>query len=132
MPLNKSELNKLLTETEICYIATTKSNGDPHLMPVWFIWYKGKIYFETDKTTVKFANIQRHNRVMICFGGKNTYLVEGSVKWFTEKELGFPIRKMYRDKYGMDMDDSYITEKTLLFEVTPGKTQSWHYAPKWD
>jgi general stress protein 26 len=132
MPLNNAELDELLAKTEICYIATTKSNSNPHLMPIWFIWHNGKIYFETDKTTVKFANIQKHNRVMICFGGKNTYLVEGSVKWFTEKDLGFPIRKMYWDKYGKDMDDSYITENTLLFEVVPDKTQSWHYTPKWD
>ena len=36
------------------------------------------------------------------------------------------------DKYGKDMDDSYITEKTLLFELIPEKEQSWHYAPSWD
>lgn len=30
------------------------------------------------------------------------------------------------------MDDSYITEKTLIFEVIPKKTMSWHYAPDWD
>jgi uncharacterized pyridoxamine 5'-phosphate oxidase family protein len=132
MPLNASELDKLLTETEICYIATTKPNGDPHVVPIWFIWHKGKIYFETDNTTVKFANIQKHNRVMLCFGGKDTYLVEGKVTWCTESELGFPIRKMYWAKYPKHMDDSYINDKTLLFEVVPEKTQSWHYAPKWD
>ncbi len=131
MPLNQSELNELLSKSDICFIATTKPNGNPHVVPIWFIWHKGKIYFETDKTTVKFANIRKHNRIMLCFGGKNTYLVEGSVKWFAENELGFPIRKLYQKKYGTDMDDSYITDNTLIFEVMADKTQSWHYAPLW-
>jgi len=132
MPLNKQELDKLLNETEIISIATTKANGDPHIMPIWFIYHDGKIYFETDKTTTKFKNIQRHNKVALCIGGKNTYIIEGKVKWYTEKELGFPIRKLYWQKYGKAMDDSYMTDNTLLFEVIPEKTLSWHYAPNWD
>ena len=131
MALSKSELDKLLSETEIVYIATTKPNGDPHLMPIWFIHRLGKIYFETDNDTVKFKNIQNKNRVALCFGGKETYIVEGSVKWCREQELGFPIRKLFWQKYPKHMDDSYINEKTLIFEVIPKKTMSWHYAPEW-
>src|SRR3989344_3241317 len=115
MSLNKQELEKLLKETEIITIGTTKANGDPHVMPIWFIYHNGKIYFETDKTTVKFKNIRRHNKIALVIGGKNTYIIEGKVKWFFEQELGFPIRKMFWDKYGEVMDDSYITDKTLLF-----------------
>jgi general stress protein 26 len=132
MPLNKTELEKILKESEICYIATTKPNGDPHVVPIWFIWYQSKIYFETDKTTVKFHNLQKRNRTMLCFGGKDTYLIEGSVKWCSEQELDFPIRQMYWEKYPKHMEDSYINEKTLLFEVIPDKEQSWHYGPSWD
>jgi uncharacterized pyridoxamine 5'-phosphate oxidase family protein len=132
MALDQSELDKLLTESEICYIATTKPNGDPHVVPLWFIWHEGKVYFETDTTTQKFKNIQKRNKIVLCFGGKDTYLVEGSVKWYKEAELGFPIRKMFWDKYPNHMEDKYITDKTLLFEVIPEKTQSWHYGPLWD
>lgn len=132
MPLSKKEINDLLEREEIGYIATTKADGSPHLAPIWFIYHGGKIYFETDNTTIKFKNIQRRNKVVLCFGGKETYIVEGSVKWCREQELPFPIRKLYWKKYGKDMDDSYINEKTLLFEVIPEKELSWHYAPTWD
>src|SRR3989338_3611635 len=132
MALNRQEIDELLNKEEIAYIATTRPDGRPHVMPIWFIYHEGKIYFETDITTAKSKNIQHNNKVMIVFGGKNTYIVEGSVKWCKENELGFPIRKMYWDKYGKDMDDSYISEKTLLFELIPEKEQSWHYAPSWD
>ena len=132
MALNRQEVDELLSKEEICYIATSRPDGRPHVMPIWFIYHEGRIWFETDITTVKFKNIQHNNCVMIVFGGKSTYIVEGSVKWRKESELGFPIRKMYWEKYGEAMDDSYITEKTLLFELIPEKEQSWHYAPSWD
>lgn len=132
MALNKKEIEKLLEKEEIAYIATARPDGTPHVAPIWFVVHKGKIYFETDITTVKYKNIKRRNKVAICFGGKETYIVEGSVKEYKEDELGFPIRKLYWDKYGKDMDNSFINEKTLLFEVVPDKELSWHYAPKWD
>ena len=132
MPLNNSELTQLLTESEIAYIATIKLNGDPHIAPIWFIYHAGKIYFETDITTAKFKNIRKRNRVAICFGGKNTYIVEGSVKWCKEADLKLPIRQMYWKKYSQHMQDDYINEKTLLFELIIDKEMSWHYAPEWD
>lgn len=122
------EIDELLKKEEIVFIATTKASGFPHLVPIWFIYHNGKIYFETDITTVKFKNIKKRNKIALCFGGKRTYIIEGKVKWFREKDLGFPIRKMYWDKYGKNMDDSYITDKTLIFEVIPEKEMSWHYA----
>jgi len=132
MPLNQTELDELLSKSEVCYIATTKSNGDPHVVPIWFIRHDGKIYFETDKDTVKFKNIQKRNRVMLCFGDKETYLLEGKVKWSSEEAIDLPIRKMFWEKYPDLMDDDFITKDTYIFEVIPDKTQSWHYAPDWD
>ena len=132
MPLNKNEIEKLLEKEEVAYIATSRPDGTPHITPIWFVIHSGKIYFETDITTVKYKNIKHSNKVALCFGGKATYITEGSVKEYKEDELDFPIRKLYWEKYNKDMDDSYITEKTHLFEVIPEKELSWHYAPDWD
>ena len=132
MPLNKNEIEKLLEKEEVAYIATSRPDGTPHVTPIWFVLHNGKIYFETDTTTIKYKNIKHSNKVALCFGGKVTYIIEGSVKEYKEDELDFPIRKLYWEKYNKDMDDSYITEKTHLFEVIPEKELSWHYAPDWD
>jgi len=74
MPLATTEHDILLRETETCYIATTKPNGDPHVVPIWFVQHDGKIYFETDSTTTKFNNIQKPNRgIMHPIGPKTCY-----------------------------------------------------------
>ena len=94
MPLSKPEINELLDKEEIVYIATSRPDGSPHIAPIWFVVHKGKLYFKTDKTTVKFKNIEANNKIALCFGGKVTYIIEGSVKWFTEEEAPLPFRKM--------------------------------------
>jgi uncharacterized pyridoxamine 5'-phosphate oxidase family protein len=128
MPLSQSEIDQLLIDEQICYIATTRPDGSPHIAPIWFVYYQSKIYFETDETTVKFKNIQKNNKVAICFGGRETLIIEGLVKYFKEKETKVPFRKLLWEKYGQDMDDSYITDQTLIFEVVLSKQLSWHYA----
>ena len=128
MPLNKNEISVLLKKEEIIYVATTKKDGSPHIAPIWFVVYKGKIYFETDKTTVKFKNIKRLNKIALCIGRRETYIIEGRVKWYKEKDAPLPFRKMLWEKYGDDMEDSYITKNTYIFEVAPEKEMSWHYA----
>lgn len=127
MPLNKTEKEKLL-KTEIVYLATADLKGNPHVKPIWFVYHKGKIWFETHLPTRAFRNIKENNKIMMCFGGRETYLVWGKVKWYKEKDCPVPFRKMLWKKYGKDMDDSYITEKTRIFKVKVEKETSWHYA----
>ena len=128
MPLNKSEIDQLLEKEEIVYLATSDLKGNPHIKPIWFAYHKGKIWFETHIPTKAFRNIKENNKIMLCFGGKATYLVWGKVKWYKEKDAPIPFRKMFWDKYKVDMDDSYITDETRIFEVIVEKETSWHYA----
>ena len=130
MALNKKEINSLLKNEELVFIATSREDATPHITPIWFVYHKGKIYFETDNITVKFRNIKKNKKVALCFGGKNTYIIEGTVKWWKEKEAPIPFRKLFWDKYKDAMDDSFITEKTRIFEVLPEKEISWHYGPE--
>lgn len=132
MPLNQKEVDRLLESELVAFLATSSVNGVPHVAPIWFIYHEGKIYFESDETTKKFKNLQKLNRIALAVGQREAYLLEGHVKWCRERELDFPIRKLFWDKYGKDMDDSYINDKTYLFEVIPDKIMSWHYAPDWD
>lgn len=94
MPLNKNEIEKLL-EKEIVYLATSSLSGNPHLKPIWFVFHKGKIWFETHLPTRAFKNIKENNKIMLCFGGRETYLVWGKVKWYKEKIARFHLGKCF-------------------------------------
>jgi len=126
MSLNVKEINKLL-DGEIAYLATSDLQGSPHVKPIWPLHFRDKIWFETEITTKAYKNIQKNNRIMLCFGGRETYLVWGKVKEYKESNCPVPFRKLFWDKYGDEMDDSYITDKTRIFEVIIEKERSWHY-----
>ena len=39
------------------WIATTRPDGRPHVMPVWGVWMEDALYFGTDPASVKGRNI---------------------------------------------------------------------------
>ena len=61
MPLNKNETKVLLDKEEIIFLATSDLEGNPHVKPIWFVIYKGKIWFETDIITRAFKNIEENS-----------------------------------------------------------------------
>lgn len=56
----------LLTGTRTAKIATVRTDGRPHVAPVWFVLDGDAIVFTTWHTTVKANNIRRDPRVCIC------------------------------------------------------------------
>jgi len=51
-------------EMKMIYVATTKPSGSPHIVPVFSIFFDGKVYFETDRNSVKVKNILKNNNVV--------------------------------------------------------------------
>jgi len=75
--MSKKEIRKFLMQgTFTGKLATTKKNGSPHIVPIWFVLDRDNkaggsgrgedIIFTTNGTSVKAKNIQRDNRVSIC------------------------------------------------------------------
>ena len=118
-------------DSEICYLATADKAGNPHVKPIWFIFHKNEIWFETHTPTKAYRNLKTNNKVSICFGGKDTYLVFGHVTEYKEKDCPIPFRDLLWKKYSKDMDDSFIRDNTLIFRVEIAKELGWEYSPTW-
>jgi len=130
--MTKSIPQKLLESEKICFLGTADRECNPHVKPIWFVCYKGDIWFETHLPTKSYKNIQENNKVCLCFGGRDTYIVWGTVEEFTEKTAEIPFRKLCHEKYGTDMEDDYFDENTRYFKVHITKQRAWKYAPTWE
>jgi hypothetical protein len=65
----------------IWWLATTRTDGRPHLMPIWAVWLGDGIAFSTDANSRKAKNIARDNRVSIVpERGPQSVVVEGVVE----------------------------------------------------
>jgi PPOX class probable F420-dependent enzyme len=52
--------------TRTAKVATTRKDGRPHIMPVWFVLDGDQIVFTTAVDSVKGQNIRRDPRVAVC------------------------------------------------------------------
>lgn len=55
----------LLEGTRTAKVATVMENGQPHVMPVWFVLDRDRIVFTTGRGSVKGRNLRRDPRVAI-------------------------------------------------------------------
>jgi PPOX class probable F420-dependent enzyme len=56
----------LLSGTRTAKLATVRSDGRPHVAPVWFDLDGNDLIFMTGRDTVKGKKIRRDSRVMLC------------------------------------------------------------------
>ena len=67
-----------LAGKHIWWLATSRADGRPHLMPIWAIWFGDGVAFSTGGTTLKARNIARDPRVSIIpERGPPSVIVEG-------------------------------------------------------
>ena len=56
----------LMAGTRTGKLATTRSDGRPHVAPIWFTIRGGRVVFSTWEDSVKVANMRREPRVAMC------------------------------------------------------------------
>jgi PPOX class probable F420-dependent enzyme len=66
-PMNETEWRSFLASgTRTAKLATRRSDGRPHVAPVWFILDSAELVFTTQRDTVKGRNLLHDPRVMLA------------------------------------------------------------------
>ena len=60
------EYDKFLRKQKILHLATISKNGMPHVVPVWYLYSKKKIYVGTNTKTEKAKNVKYNKKVSFC------------------------------------------------------------------
>ncbi len=87
------------------FIASTRPDGRPHVMPVWGVWTDGLFAFSTGITTVKSKNLLASPHISIAFEHdiKDAVVLEGEAFIAQRDEVpGFV--GAYRAKYDYEFD----------------------------
>lgn len=58
-------LNGTIDDQRDCWLATTRADGRPHLVPIWFVVDDGTIWIATGATSTKVTNIRNQPQVTI-------------------------------------------------------------------
>lgn len=114
---------RLGRESDI-WVATVRSDGRPHLVPVWFVWLNGQLYFATGTDTQKWVNLLGNQRIALALpDANNTLIIEGEAH-AVDHQTRTMLAEYFYGKYEWDFrhDDS---AEWRLVEVTPHKILAW-------
>ncbi len=111
------------------WIATTRPNGRPHVMPVWGVWMDNALYFGTDPASVKGRNIQANPAIAAHLeSGDEVVVLEGVAETVSDKALLARLYQVYGVKYDIQLgpqtaDDPGDYPYTLV--LRPQRALAW-------
>ena len=98
------------------FLSTTRSDGRPHVMPVWGVLLDRSFYFSTGRRSRKSKNLTVNPRCVVCpENGSAAVVFEGVAREIGEGSLRSRYLIAYKKKYAHDMSDS----KDPIYEVQP-------------
>ena len=105
-----------LSQTQNYFLTTVRSDGRPHVMPVWGVWLDNEFYFSTGKRSVKARNLSENSNCVICPGGADdAVILEGAAHRVNDKAVLKRFGDAYFKKYKFDVS----TMKEPVFAVRP-------------
>lgn len=113
-----------LSRESTIWLSTVRRDGRPHMVPLWYVWVDGRIYFCTGSTSQKFTNMIGNQNVALALpDAVNVIIIEGEAHTTTRATMD-SLAEHFFHKYEWDYryDDS---ADWRLVEVTPFKMLVW-------
>jgi len=129
--------NNFIKSQKILRLATIDEQGNPHIVPVWYDYIKGKFYIGTNTRTIKARNIKKNPRVSFCidvgikspgiFGvmgvGRSKLILEKKRAQLFAKKILLRYFKTLKNKSAQRL----LGDTDCIIEITPKKITSWKF-----
>ncbi len=136
--LSWNEVEAKLVESDQYWMATTREDGRPHVVPRWGVWIDGRLFYDGSPETVHVKNLSRNSACTLHLeDGWQAVIVEGQSGPTNSPgvELGTRIAMEMARKYG---DKGYAPEPDAwegeaaggLCCFIPSKALAWFDFPK--
>ncbi|HUS14298.1 MAG TPA: pyridoxamine 5'-phosphate oxidase family protein [Chloroflexia bacterium] len=125
-----------LAEAHTYWLATTRSDGRPHAMPVWGIWLDDCFYFSTGAESRKAHNLAALPACVVGTDSPTDALVlEGTARLVTDAATLARFAATYGPKYAQEMagfaEPVYAVEPTVAFAFLTGPGEFAGSATRW-
>ena len=106
------------------WIASTRPDGRPHVMPVWGVWLDGALLFSTDRASRKGRNIAANPHVVIHLeSGDDVVVLEGAPREAAGAALLAAYADAYDAKYAFRPETSDAA--TVTYALRPSVAFTW-------
>jgi len=109
---------KSLTDSREYWIVTVRSDGRPHAMIIWGLWFDGAFWFGTGRKTQKARNLAKNpNCIVGTQNAAEAVILEGVAELITDSGIAKKLGPASLRKYGMSGSDG----SEPLYRVRPSR-----------
>lgn len=113
------------------WLSTTRPDGRPHAVPVWYIWDGRHLYFISDRNFQKSRNLAHQPWIVVHAGdGDDVIILEGLIEIVTDHTELEKVDKDYRAKYvdpGSGAQATIFEPDVNLYRVNVKHVMAWEY-----
>lgn len=113
------------------WVSTTRPDGRPHAVPVWFIWDGRSLYFISGRRLQKSRNLARQPWIVVHAGdGDDVIILEGTAEIVTNHPESERVDSAYRAKYvdpGSGAQATIFEPEADLYRVNVKHIMAWEY-----
>jgi nitroimidazol reductase NimA-like FMN-containing flavoprotein (pyridoxamine 5'-phosphate oxidase superfamily) len=130
--MTDDELEGFLETERTARLATVSPDGEPHVVPMWYVWREGAMYFNSLKRSRRARDLERGSRVSACVDAGHAYaelhgaVLYGRLEAVTDPGLGAEVRRAFGEKYWNGVEIPEVKSHTW-FELRPDRIVSWDF-----
>lgn len=117
-----------LNSNELCRFATASRKGEPHVVPVSYIWDQDHAFIVTDYGTRKLKNLREnpHAAVLVDSGGtQKLLLISGPVEIIEKGEEYRRLYKLFYSKLSWVRRDPWKEGEAPFINIAPTFKTGW-------
>jgi PPOX class probable F420-dependent enzyme len=126
-----SKIDHFLRAFRSIWLSTTRPDGRPHAVPVWYIWDGHNIYFISERRLQKSKNLAHQPWIIVHAGdGDDVIILEGPVEIVTDRAELKIVDAAYRAKYvdpGSGAQATIFEPNADLYRVNVQRVMAWEY-----
>ena len=103
-----------LTTERICWLATTRPDGRPHLSPIWFVWVDDRFWMCTAGRAVKARNVGVNPAVSVSLPDGTDPLVAEGHAVLHQRPFPTVVVTAFRDAVDWDVEGDPEGYDTLI------------------
>jgi PPOX class probable F420-dependent enzyme len=113
------------------WVSTTRPDGRPHAVPVWFTWDGKALYFATHEISQKARNLESQSWVVVHAGnGDDAIILEGVAEVVTGGDELQMVDAARAEKYvdpKSGARDTILAQGTIVYRLLLMHVMAWAY-----
>jgi nitroimidazol reductase NimA-like FMN-containing flavoprotein (pyridoxamine 5'-phosphate oxidase superfamily) len=126
-----SKIEHWLLAFRSIWLSTTRPDGRPHAVPVWYVWDSRGLYFISARSLQKSRNLSRQPWIVVHAGdGDDVIILEGLAEVVKDTAELEGVDLLYRAKYvdpGSGAQATIFEPDADLYRVKVKHVMAWEY-----